>query len=396
MKMNRALVEGLLLPWVDSLTQHQPAVAVQVRANLLKSPSNFHYQTLGLHAAWMSAHALPDVAWVYALGETHHDHFRTLAIGKRHRDGDVPITFGIISEHDAHPAPWHWDFIRLLSSVLLTLPQLSEEKFLKIGQSVLSDYERVMSAIARDDDQVERMDYLGLPEALKKIIEADAESTVIRAFYTQSVRGKHLRLKSHIVSDTTARTQLLPRISDMLPKHMTAIDIAGCTFTDDCSSLGQKRWLVLISEVDRSTQTHLRLGQLVETRPSRLSGTIGTNPFTVLHSDPQLKQTVFDDPIQRTIPIPSGSLALSTFCHTRKTIDLSKLDTGDFIRLARQWGQIIATHHVRGLRQCGLAVANLAHQLAHESHHYSSTVISLAHDQARWYRKAYKQFLNKP
>ncbi len=391
-----ATVEGLLLPRMLSLEQSNPALGKQQRQLLRSSLSQFQLGTLALHATWMASHPITKTEWVLALGETHHQQFRTQAIGQRNRQGVVPVSYGLLANHDAHPAPWYWDVVRLLTSIQLCLPKRLSKT--TIGQAVLSDYIRVMRALANDDDQVERIDYLSLPEELKKQIDVDAQAKKQRTWETRLVRGKRLRLGKNVVSDKGNKTALTALFCDLLPKNMLLLDVAFCPQTDDVTTLGQRRWWIVcheINTVNPLNHNRVRIGQIVERRSSRLAHALPFHPLSDVIKASAFISHFGHDPIQNSFAAASGLLMSHSVCHARQAVDLTLLDDGDAIRLGRLWGQLIAMHHAQGLRTLGCDLPQIADRLANQAKVHGHLVINLANEQSRWYDQAYRLYLTK-
>ena len=57
------------------------------------------------------------------------------------------------------------------------------------------------------------------------------------------------------------------------------------------------------------------------------------------------------DPYQRVLRTAAGDCLARTRCHTRKTVDVAKLDHGDLRRLGHLYAQLLSTFHWQGLSQ---------------------------------------------
>jgi hypothetical protein len=389
----RATVEGLLLPWLRSWEQSSPQLAKQQHQGLRNSLVDFQLGTLALHAAWMADHPLPEAAWVLAMGETHHQQFRTQAIGPRNRQGVIPVSYGLIANHDAHPAPWHWDVVRLVTSVQLALTKRAAEP---VGQAIISDYIRVMKALAQDDNQVERIDYLSLPEQLKQRLDVDVLAKKQRTWLARLVRGKRLRLGSEVIADVPNRAVLTERIQSLLAKNLTLLDMAACPNYDDFTTLGQRRWWMLCQEFAPDGNHILRLGHIVERRTSHLANYLPLNPTFALSGTTTACLNLGHDPLHQLFPVSSGSLMMHSICHARQIVDLTTMDNGDAIRLGRLWGQLLAMYHIQGLRALGNAdLAPQAERLANQASTHGRHILQCADEQTSWYQQVYRLFLNK-
>jgi hypothetical protein len=286
--------------------------------------------------------------------------------------------------------------VRLLTSIQLCLPKRLSKTI--IGQAVLSDYIRVMRALANDDDQVERIDYLSLPEELKKLIDIDAQTKKQRAWETNLVRGKHLRLGKNVVADKINHTALTAIFRDLLPENIKLLDLAFCPQTDDVTTLGQRRWWILCNEtntVNSLNHNRVRLGQIVERRGSHLAHALPSHPLSKVIKAPTFSDQVSHDPLHNSLATASGLLMSQSVCHARQAVDLTLLDDGDAIRLGRLWGQLIAMHHAQGLRSLGCDLPQIADRLANQAKVNGHLVINLANEQSRWYDQAYRLYLTK-
>jgi hypothetical protein len=95
---------------------------------------------------------------------------------------------------------------------------------------------------------------------------------------------------------------------------------------------------------------------------------------------------------QRVVPIGVGDALLRTRCHTRTVLDLSLMDGGDLIRLARLWGQLMAVAHLTSARGLGMPAGRVAATLAVAAGRSAPQVATLAWELVRWTREAYQAF----
>jgi hypothetical protein len=389
MSLTPSVVEPLLAARRTMLAHHSPLQARQFDSNLRSSASQFSYHTLDLFTWWM-AQQPPLLAkkaeWVWARGEAHHAHVCTLANGKRNRFGDCPIYLGWRHDDDRHHAPWYWDIVRLLSSVQLTCPTLSPSAWQTITQALCADYVRILSAIADGDEHAERFDFHGLPEVAKQLWHDDGDEKVQQRWWKKFVRGKQLIRRANLRRDDATKTWLANHFS----AHGQVLDCLRCDEALETTSLGQASWLVLFREAqNKAPHDTLRLGTLHARRPSHLAHLLCTHDLT-----PSLQRVTLSerDPYAHDVAVAGGTLRFGSWDHTRKSIALNALDAGDFIRLARYWGQLIACAHGDGLRpDCPANTRRLRTLIAQVTSHQRA-LIELSQELTVWYQQAYRTF----
>ena len=393
------LIESLLLPSLNGLSAVNPAAAVERRQRMAHDPSTFVRGSLILHVAWLAAHPLAKAPWVWSIGDAHQGNFATLATGPLNRFGVSLVTYGIADVDDEHPAPWHWDVVRLLASMAVALPKLKPKDFIALAQSGIADYAQVMKAATIDDEHAERLDFHGLPEALKVEIESDSDESTLEKHRAKHIDGKYLRASSTCVADAAARKLILPAVEAALQSHspskkLQVLDFTLRTSSGGLASLGRRRWWVLARERNRDGDWVPRILELKECRPSVLSAILPAQPFTPATTG-RWTLPMGGDPWQRYVPIGVGHALLRTRCQARTVLNLSTLDAGDRLRLVRLWGQILATAHLTSARGLSLPVHEMAQSVGdHASEHAAQTCV-LAWELAEWTRNAYKIFATK-
>lgn len=391
------LVDLLLLPSLEALRGIDPAAAAERQRRMAKKPADFVRGSLVLHVAWLAAHPLPDAPWVWSIGDAHCGNFATLATGPLNRAGISPVTYGVADVDDEHPAPWHWDVVRLLASAGVIFDDDTGRK--RLGELVLlclADYARVMSAVIDGDEHAERIDFHGLPEALKAVINDDAEPARLREHRKNHVLRAGLRNGEDCASDVVAKRLLLPAVERALAgappaKSWRVLDLARRTASGGLASLGRRRWWVLAQEQDRDGGWVPRVLELKERRPSVLSAILPAQPFT-----PATTSTwtlpMGGDRWQRAVPIGVGDALLRSRCQARTVLDLRKLDEGDRVRLARLWGQLLAVAHITSAKGLGIPTQPLAANILAQVREHAGHVAFLTWDLVRWTREAYRAF----
>ncbi len=390
------LIESLLLPSLNGLSAVNPAAAAERRQRMANDPTTFVRGSLILHVAWLAAHPLAKAPWVWSIGDAHQGNFATLATGALNRAGISPVTYGIADVDDEHPAPWHWDVVRLLASMAVALPTLKNKEFIALAHGCIADYARVMKAATIDDEHAERLDFHGLPEALKAVIESDSDEHTLEKYRAKLIDGKQLRASSACVTDAAARALFIPAIEAALQarapsKKCQVLDLAQRTSSGGLASLGRRRWWVLARERNRDGDWVPKILELKECRPSVLSAILPAQPFTPATTG-RWTLPMGGDPWQRYVPIGVGHALLRTRCHARSVLDLSTLDAGDRLRLVRLWGQILATAHLTSARGLALPVHDMAQTVADHASQHAAQTGALAWELAEWTRTAYHSF----
>jgi len=399
------LIDLLLRPSLAALRAIDPAAADERHRRMAKKPSDFVRGSLVLHVAWLAANPLPDAPWVWSIGDAHSGNFSTLATGPLNRAGLSPVTYGVADVDDEHPAPWHWDMVRLLASAGLALGEsgVGRRRLTELVKYCLADYVRVLSAAIDDDEHAERLDFHGLPEALKTAINDDAAADKLSAFRRALITGQRLRASRECIVDAAAKRLLLPAVEAALsatpPTKTTTtaaetwrvLDLARRVSTGGLASLGRRRWWVLAQERDRDDRWVPRLLELKERRPSVLSAILPAQPFAPATTKPWTLP-MGGDRWQRAVPIGVGDALLRTRCQTRTVLDPTDMDDGDLIRLARLWGQVLAVAHLTSARGLGLPAKRHAAAVVVHAKKHAQDVAGLVWELVRWTREAFREF----
>ncbi|MBA3701084.1 MAG: DUF2252 family protein [Planctomycetes bacterium] len=392
------LVDLLLLPSLEALREVDPAAATERQRRMAKKPADFVRGSLVLHTAWLAAHPLPHAPWVWSIGDAHAGNFATLATGPLNRAGLSPVTYGVADVDDEHPAPWHWDVVRLLASAGIALGEsgVGHRRFTDLARCCLADYVRVLTAASDDDEHAERLDFHGLPEALKAAINDDAEPARLKRHREHHIARGRLRPGDDCVADAAAKRLLLPAIEQALratppTRDWRVLDLARRTSAGGVASLGRRRWWVMAQEQSRDGGWVSRMLELKERRPSVLSAILPAQPFAPATTT-AWTLPMGGDRWQRAVPIGIGDALLRTRCQTRTVLDLTTLDQGDLIRLARLWGQILAVAHLTSARGLGMPAQRVAATLAVAAEKSAQDVAELAWALVRWTREAHCAF----
>lgn len=343
------------------------AVDAQAAANkarrMCSKDSDFVRGSLPLIVPWLSVNVGPDSPagspWVWSIGDAHQGNFSTLAVGKMDRDGIVPVTFGVSDVDDEGPAPWSWDLLRLLSSISIIAPNLKRKTFDELCEVTCTTYAEMMQRFGEGDAMAARIDANGLPEAIKELIVTGSGEAQHKRFIATMVKGAGLKAKlkrdADVADDPYSEPALRIAWSRLagLPEH-TILDVARRLNPGGLSSLGRRRWWVLIRE--STPVARLRLIELKERAPSALTRVMPVSPFTpwVSATAPATQpvcSTMGKDPYQRVLRTAAGDCLARTRCHTRDTVDIANLDDGDRRRLGHLYAQLLATFHWQGLSQ---------------------------------------------
>ena len=352
-----ALAELRMLHAVDA------SAAANKARRMCNKDIDFVRGSLPLIVPWMCVTVGPGspagAPWVWSIGDAHLGNFSTLAVGKMDPDGIVPVTFGVSDVDDEGPAPWSWDLLRLLSSIMIAAPELKRKTFNELCAVTCSTYAEMMQRFGEGDAMAARIDANGLPEAIKTLIVAGSGEACHKRFIATMVSGSgpkaKLKRNADVVDDPYSEPALRIAWSRLagLPAH-TVLDVARRLNPGGLSSLGRRRWWVLIRE--SGPVTRLRLIELKERAPSVLTRVLPVSPFTpwVAATAPATQpvcSTMGKDPYQRVLRTAAGDCLARTRCHTRDTVDIANLDHGDLRRLGHLYAQLLATFHWQGLSQ---------------------------------------------
>ncbi|HEX3133627.1 MAG TPA: DUF2252 family protein, partial [Planctomycetota bacterium] len=295
-------------------------------------------------------------------------------------------------------APWHWDLVCLLASAGIALGDdgVGHRRFTDLVRCCLADYVRVLTAATDDDEHAERVDFHGLPEALKTAINDDAASERLEAHHRRHINGRRLRVAADCAVDAAAKRLLVPAITQTLnvappTKEWRILDLARRTASGGLASLGRRRWWVLAEERDRNGAWVPRILELKERRPSVLSAILPAQPFAPMTTTPWTLP-MGGDRWQRSVPIGVGDALLRSRCQARTVLDPTQLDEGDLIRLMRLWGQLVAVAHLTSARGLGMPAKRHAAAIVVHATKHRGAVAELAWDLVRWTREAFRAF----
>jgi hypothetical protein len=391
-------VELLLLPELASWTAIDPRGG-RLRGRILASNrQSFSRAAVALAASWLAEHAGCTSAWVWSVGDAHHQHFTTLANGRLRRDGLPAVGYGVNVLDQQHPAPWPWDLLRLAASVAdsrrLRLADLSA-----LVAALLGEYLRSWSRIADDDGEAAlRIDLNGLPEALKRRVEADSEPTAyalhLRRYCRTAAGVARLHRSTAMIDDPAGAAELGRRFAMAMRARPAVehelIDMVRLSGRDAHSgaALG---WLGLLRERDRSRAWRLRLISLSQRQPRvlpRLLPLLSASPRRAL---PWLAAGP-GDPYQLLLPDPVRPYLVRSWCHARHPLALGTLDAGDLRRLAQLWGQLLAGFHAAGLAELGIDPGQHAALIAAEARPWSRELPALASALSRFTTRAHALF----
>lgn len=393
------VVASLVLPALDALAQVAPAAAAQRRRRMAEDATEFVRGGLLLHVAWLAAHPLADAPWVWSIGDAHCGNFATLATGPLNRAGISPVTYGVADVDDEHPAPWYWDLIRLLASAGIALGGIGvgRHRFSELARGCIADYVRVLTAATDEDEHAERVDFHGLPEALKAAIDRDADTGRLMEHRRRHIAGARLRPGEDCVIDAAAKRLLMPAITEVLGvapptnAEWRVLDLARRTAPGALASLGRRRWWVLARERDRDGTWVPRLLELKERRPSTLSAFLPAQPFAPSTTTPWTLP-MGGDRWQRNVSIGVGDALLRSRCHTRSVLDPIRLDAGDLMRLARLWGQLLAAAHLTSARGLGMPAKHQAAAVVVHAQRHGEAVVEMTWDLVRWTQSTFRSF----
>jgi hypothetical protein len=357
-------VAHLLMPEVDAWNAFRPSAAQAYSRLLARNPVEFSRGSMALVADWLANNAGRDAPFVRSVGDAHHRRFTTHAHGRVRPDGRPAVGFGIAHSDHQHPAPWHWDLVRLLASVVTTRT-FSRRALQSLAATLCSEYLRILVRIADDDGaEAVRIDLNGLPEPLKRVIEkestAEAFDTHLARYCTGGPASPHLRTSRQSGGDAQASRLLAGQMTALLQGHptfeRTPIPVVRLANPNPLA-IDQQCWLALLRERHRSGLCAPRLVAIRERQRSALARLLPVNPFPLRAA---LATVSAPDPGEHTFMAAGRSFQTTSFSHARHTPSLVAIDDGDLIRLARLWGQLLAGAHANGLAALGVqAVAQI-------------------------------------
>ena len=393
-----ACIELLLLPELASWKALDPRGAARRGRILARDRQSFSRAAGALVASWLAGQAGCTQSWVWSVGDAHHQHFATRASGRLRRDGLPAVGYGVEVLDQQHPAPWHWDLLRLAASVAdsRSLPRAA---LAELVAALLGEYLRCWARIADGDGEAAlRCDLTGLPEALKRRIEADSEPSAYAAHLRRHCRagGGRPRLARGpgADSDPAGAAELGRRFAlamrDRPAGEHELIDLVRLGGRD--ARTGHERgWLGLLRERDRERDWRLRLIALRQRQPQvlpRLLPLLRASPRPAL---PALAAGA-QDPYQLLLPDPVRPYIVRSWCHARHPLALSALDGGDLRRLAQLWGQLLAGFHAGGLCALGVDPAARAPMIAAEALALARALPGLAGALSRFTARAHALF----
>lgn len=358
-----AAIEHIAMAELRMLHAVDPTAAARKALRMCRSEGDFVRGALPLLVPWLAEMAGPGsqggAPFVWSVGDAHQGNFSSLAVGKMDRDGVVPVTFGISDVDDEGPAPWSWDLLRLLSSIKIAIPGIKRSAFDEICAVTLETYAEMMQRFGEGDLLANRIDANGLPEAVKVLIADGSGEARHKRFVAAMVSGAGLKAKLKrgldVIDDPLSEPALRLAWSRLAgqPAH-TVLDVARRLNPGGLSSLGRRRWWLLVRET--KPVPRLRLIELKERAPSVLTRVMPVSPFVPWIAPgaaaPQpVCSTMGGDPFQRVLRTAAGDCLARTRCHTRSTLVLDDLDTGDRRRLGHLYAQLLATFHWQGLSQ---------------------------------------------
>ena len=148
---------------------------------------------------------------------------------------------------------------------------------------------------------------------------------------------------------------------------------------------------MLAEERNREGSWVPRILELKERRPSVLSAILPAQPFAPMTTTPWTLP-MGGDRWQRAISLGVGDALLRSRCQARTVLDLTKLDEGDLIRLARLWGQLLAVAHLTSARGLGMPAKRQAAAVVVHATKQCNEVAELAWELVRWTQEAYRAF----
>jgi hypothetical protein len=393
-------VELLLLPELASWTAFDPRAGALRSRIMARDRQSFSRAAGALAAGWLAQHAGCTESWVWSVGDAHHQHFATLATGRLRRDGLPAVGYRVAVLDQQHPAPWHWDLLRLAASVADSR-NLRPAELGELVAAMLGEYLRSWNRIADDDGEAAlRVDLNGLPEALKRRIETDSEPAAYAAHLRRHCRAggaPRLRRGTAKVDDPAGAAELGRRFAKAMRARPASehelIDVVRLSGHDEHSGAA-RGWLALLRERDRSRAWRWRLLKLSQRQPQLLPGLLPllrVSPRRALPGPAGMP----GDPYQLLLPDPVRPYLVRSWCHARHALAVATLDAGDLRRLALLWGQLLAGFHAAGLSELGIAPGQRAALIAAEAAERGRELPLLASALSRFTTRAHALFAER-
>ncbi len=356
MSPHRVITEQLL-PRLAAIALVDPEAARRKTRRLAESVTGFQRGALPFIVSELAegsydAAGPGDSGWVWAIGDAHQGNIGTLAVGRR-QGGKIPATVDLTDMDDAYPAPWPWDLLRLAASLRLRWKDDSFKLFGKRMQLLGEAYGECLGRLAEGDQLAARLDFQGLPEPVKAMIEAANQARAAKTFVKDYVIGARLRRgeATGLTDDATA-----PAVLDAVAKEipLTVLDAAAKPAGGGVGSLGLRRWWLLAAEPQVEGTPAVRLLEAKEHRPSVLAQQFPVTPFAPQRgrASGSSLPAMGGDLFHRVIHLPGGDLLLRTRCHAREGIDPRGWDDGDCRRLLHLDAQLLATFHYQATAPC--------------------------------------------
>ena len=344
-----------MLPELRVLATLNPEAHARKLKKLQSGVTVFNRGALAIAVTWMVREIGVTDAWVWAVGDPHHGNIATLAVGPADHEGLVRPTYGISDIDDEHPAPWRWDLLRALSSVAITRPDLKGKDLKELGSALALTYGDTLERLASGDALADRLDWNGLPEGVKTLIGTATAEDAHKRFIAEYVTGQglnaRLRRNPEVQDDTLATTFFTQAIRDAAWPAHRLLDVARRHAPAGISSLGRRRWLVLLREP--GPPARLRLVEAKERTPSVLARVLPCCPFPPTAIGGRITVAMGRDPFHAVAEGPASNYLLRTRCHAREQLDLATCDAGDLRRLMHLHGQVLAGFHWHGLYALG-------------------------------------------
>ncbi len=398
------LVDAIVRPELTALAGIDAQAARTRTKKMAGDPFAFYRGSLSLSAWWLTAQVGTGGAWVWANGDPHHQNMCTLRVGAVKRDGGQAVTYDLSDADDEYPAPWRWDWLRLLAGIALVRPTLKRKPFAELIAAGLADYTRVLRQWNTDERSWARIDRDGLPTVLQRQLDEDQDDAKRDGYIERLSDGQHLRLGQECAADPAAKAALMPLLQRQFdhepPGLGTAkrpafelLDLARRVVPSGLASLGRRRWLALLCERYAPRHAQLRIIELKERLPSTLARVLAVTPFPpAVAGRADLCVTMGGDPFQIVLRGAGGRYLVRSRCYTRESIDPTTLDDGDALRAFRLWGHLLARYHADGLTLLGVDVAAHIRRVAEEAEAQAFMLAEQARDLAELHRAAWKAF----
>lgn len=344
-------VAAHLLPDLQVLDTLHPEAARRKLKKMRGDTAVFVRGALGVAAAWMVREIGVRDAWVWAVGDPHLGNFAVLATGPRDAGGRSAPRYAISDIDDEHPAPWRWDLLRCLSSLAAIHERIKAKDFDRLAEACLESWSTALDSLAQGREPA----LPALPPGLAQLLAAAAGEAGAKRHLAAVAKGQgaaaRLLRNRDLADDPQAAAFFAAAIAEAAWPAHRLLDVARRTVPAGISSLGRRRWYLLVREP--GPPASLRLVEAKERPPSVLARFVPCCPFPPTATLGRITVPMGGDSFHAVAEGAASNYLLRTRCHARDQLDVEPLDLDGLDLLVRWQGQLLARFHWQGLGALG-------------------------------------------